>query len=384
MLMTRHLLKNLFSVTAFVALSLAMVIWLTQSLKLLDLIANSDAPAGLFIKLIALTLPRFLEIILPLALVAGILFIYNKMIMENELIVLRSCGFDQLALAKPALILAGAITILILCMSTYISPKGYAATQILKQDVKSQYSTFLLREGVFNTFSDNLTVYLRARAKNGDLLGVTIHDTRDKSKPPVTITAKRGRIVMETETPNIIVYDGMRQQMDNQSEVITKLFFSRYTIEVKGLETSPTERWREANERTLWELLHPDMSNRRDRSNRDIFRAETHHRLVTPFNAIGYALVALATILLGPFNRRGQNKKILAGAIIIVCLQAIDLIVVNRARSNLAFVPALYAVTFTPIVICLFLLHARGEEWLVGYLRKLRQKRFARAEAKRA
>lgn len=384
MLMTRHLLKNLFTVTAFIAFSLAMVIWLTQSLKLLDLIANSDAPAGLFIKLIALTLPRFLEIIIPLALVASILFVYNKMIMENELIVLRSCGFDQLALARPALILAGFATLLILLLSTYVSPRGYAATQVLQQNVKTQYSTFLLREGVFNTFSNSLTVYLRARAKDGDLMGVTIHDTRDKTKPPVTITAKRGRIVMEGETPSIVVYDGMRQQMDENSDVTTKLFFSRYTIQIKGLESGARERWREANERTLVELMNPDMTNRRDRNNRDVFRAEVHHRLVTPFNAIGFSLVALATILLGPFNRRGQSKKIMAGAVIIVCLQALDLVVVNRAREDLAFVPALYVMTFLPAGLCFFLLHARGEEWLVGYLRRMRQKRFEKLEKGRA
>lgn len=384
MLMTRHLLKNLLTVTMFIALSLSMVIWLTQSLKLLDLIANSDAPAGLFFKLIALTLPRFLEIILPLALVAAILFVYNKMIMENELIVLRSCGFDQLALARPALILAGGLALLILLLSTYVSPKSYGAVQALQQSVKTQYSSFLLREGVFNTFSDNLTVYLRARAKNGDLLGVTIHDTRDKSKPPVTITAKRGRIVMENETPNIIVYDGMRQQMERGSDVITKLFFSRYTIEIKGLETNPRERWREASERTLYELLHPDMTNKRDRSNREVFLAEAQYRIVRPFNAVSFALVALATILLGPFNRRGQNKKVMAGAAIIIVLQALNLVFVNQARQNLSFAPALWAITFLPAIACFSLLHARGEEWLTGYLRNWRQRRHAKLERKGA
>src|SRR5262245_33901695 len=99
MLMTRYLMKNLLSATLFVALTLTAVIWLTQSLKLLELVANSDAPPLLFLKLVALSLPKFLEIILPLSLVTAILFVYNKMIMDNELIVLRSCGFDQYAMA---------------------------------------------------------------------------------------------------------------------------------------------------------------------------------------------------------------------------------------------------------------------------------------------
>src|SRR5690606_33954161 len=72
MLTTRYLIKNLLSSTVFIALTLTMVIWLTLSLKILELVANSDAPASLFVKLVALSLPRFLEIILPLSLVAAV------------------------------------------------------------------------------------------------------------------------------------------------------------------------------------------------------------------------------------------------------------------------------------------------------------------------
>jgi lipopolysaccharide export LptBFGC system permease protein LptF len=52
-------MKNLLSATLFIALTMTAVIWLTQSLKLLELVANSDAPPSLFIKLVAFSLPRF-------------------------------------------------------------------------------------------------------------------------------------------------------------------------------------------------------------------------------------------------------------------------------------------------------------------------------------
>ena len=92
MLVTRYLMKNLLSATLFVALTLTAVIWLTQSLKLPELVANSDAPPLLFIKLVTSSLPSFLETILPISLVTVLLFVYNKSIMDNELIVLRSCA----------------------------------------------------------------------------------------------------------------------------------------------------------------------------------------------------------------------------------------------------------------------------------------------------
>jgi len=373
MLTTRYLFKNLFSVTVFVAVTLALVIWLSQSLRLLELVANSDAPPGLFLKLIALTLPRFLEVILPLALVTGILFTYNKMIMDNELVVMRACGFDQFTLARPALVLCAAFMVILIAITSFISPLSHGEMKKLRREIKAQYSAFLLREGVFNTFSNDLTVYVRQRDAAGDLLGLMIHDRRDADKPPVTVTAKRGRIFMNGDEPNILVYDGMRQQMDPQNGVVSRLFFSRYTIEIKGLEGETQERWREASERTLPELLRPDPQDKRDQRFKDAFLVEAHLRLLAPFNALAFTLISLACILLGPFNRRGQSRKVLAAVIIVIALQTAEMTLGSAAKKQPLLLPALYAITFIPIFLAAFLMHLRGEQWLMAFLRKWRR-----------
>ena len=370
MLMTRYLFKNLFNVTVFVALTLSLVIWLTQSLKLLELVANSDAPPGMFIHLVALTLPKFLEIILPLSLVIAVLFTYNKLIMDNELIVLRACGVDQYTLARPAILLAVATSLLLMVVSSWISPKCFAQVQELRQTIKTQYSAFLLREGVFNTFGSNLTVYLRARQENGDMTGLMIHDAREKNKPPVIITAKKGQIEMNGDIPNIVVFDGMRQQLDPATGNLSKLYFSRYTIEIKGFEGATQEHWREAGERTLPELLNPDLGNKRDRDNRNVFLAEANHRVITPWNALSFTMIALAALLLGPFNRRGQNAKIMLAALLIVLTQSLNLAFVNISKKHLAAAPFVYFNTLLPILLCFYFLHLRGEQKLMALLRR--------------
>ena len=372
MIITRYLSKSIITVAVFVTIALTMVIWLTQSLKLLELVVNSDAPASVFMQLVFLSLPRFLEIILPLSLVTAILFTYNKLIMDNELIVMRSCGVNQLALAKPVLLLAVTTTIFLLALTTYISPQGYAQMQQMRQNVKSQYASLLVREGVFNTFGNDLTVYVRRRSSEGDLTGILIHDTRDREKPPVTVTAKRGRLALENDIPHIVVFDGMRQQIDKASGTTNKLFFARYTIEIKGFADKPWQRWREPNERTFIELLNPDMTNKYDAINKSSFTVEAHHRLITPLNALGFSLVCLACILLGPFNRRGQNRKVLAAALIVILLQAINLSVISLARKHIGFLPLLYIATFTPIAIGFYLLTLRGEQQLMNIIRQLR------------
>jgi lipopolysaccharide export system permease protein len=384
MLVTRYLFKNLFNAAAFVTLSLTLVIWLTQSLNLLELVANSDAPPSLFFQLVILTLPKFLEIILPLSLVVAVLFTYNKLIMDNELIVLRACGVDQYALARPAVILAVIVSLTVTVLSAWITPRCIGQVQALRQTVKTQYSAFLLREGVFNTFGDKFTVYLRAREANGDMRGLIIHDTRDKERPPITIIAKKGQIVMDGDIPNIVVFEGMRQQLNPDNGTLTKLYFSRYTIEIKGLEGTAQERWHNANERTLKELLTPDMSNKNDLANTGLFLAEANHRIITPWNAVGFTLIALSTLLLGPFNRRGQNKRIAFSVVLVAVVQSLNLVFVNLSRKHLGAVPLVYLNTLLPILLGFYFLHITGEQRLMVMLQRWNAYANRRFEGKAA
>lgn len=354
----------------FVALTLTLVVWLTQSMKLLELVANSDAPPGLFLQLAALTLPKFLETILPISLVTAVFFTYNKLIMDNELIVLRACGVDQYSLARPAIVLAVIVSLFVLFLSTWLSPRCVGQVQVLRQAVKTQYSTFLLREGVFNTFGDKLTVYLRSRSAGGDMQGLMIHDTRNRAKPPVTIIAKKGRVVMDGEVPNIVVFDGLRQQMDASGRAVSKLYFARYTIEINGLTGAAQERWRNASERTLTELFNPDIKDPRDRENVVLFLAEASHRLVSPWNGLSFTMIALAAILLGPFNRRGQSKRILLGATLVAVVQTLNMVFVHLSKKHLGIVPLVYLNTIFPVLLGFYLLHIQGEQWLMSWIRR--------------
>jgi len=368
--MTRYLFKNLLNATIFVAVTLTIVVLLTQSLKLLELVANSDAPLGLFLQLVALTIPKFLEIILPLSLVVAVLFTYNRLIMDNELVVMRASGVDQYALARPAIILAVITSLLLTIVTTWISPECYGQAKELRRTIKTQYSAFLLREGIFNTFSDKFTVYLQSRDKNGDMSGLMIYDTSNKTKPPVVIIAKKGRIVMDGDLPTIVVFDGIRQQLDSGSGAISKLYFSRYTIEIRGLEGITQEHWRKAGERTLGELLNPDPNSERDKANHDLFLSEANHRIITPWNSLGFTMIALITLLLGSFNRRGQNTKVLTAMILIIIVQTLNLSLVNFSKKHIGAVPFIYLNTLLPIVLGFLFLHNKGEQKLMSILHR--------------
>src|ERR1700745_2396496 len=102
----RYILRQCFGVMVFVTAALSAAIWLAQSLRLIDLIVNRGLSIEVFLYFAALILPRFLDIVLPIGVFIAVLFTFNRLTSESELVVMRSAGLSQLALAKPVLILA--------------------------------------------------------------------------------------------------------------------------------------------------------------------------------------------------------------------------------------------------------------------------------------
>ncbi len=355
-----YILKNLIIATAFIAIILTMIIFLTQSLKFLEIVINAGAAGSAFLTLTTLALPRFFEIILPLSVMAATLFLYNKMTIDTELIAMRANGYSSFALARPAILLSLITTIFLWAITMWFAPASLSKMLHMRQELKAEFSTLLLKEGVFNQLGKGLTVYIKKRSGKNEILGIMIHDMRDKSAPPSTVLAKRGIIVSSDTGHEVVVFEGSRQSCNPKSGILQKLKFDRYTIDLPESEAARS-RWAEPDERTINQLLNPDMNNKRDLENMREFSVEIHRRLTSPLLAFTFPLIALTLLLLGPVDRRGQAIKITAAIIITITVQGLFLTSYNIARhSNIGLI-FMYLLVFLPIFSSLFLLSGFSE-----------------------
>jgi len=357
----RYLFGNLLISTVLVAITLAAIILLTQSLRFLELIINSGASGIAFWILTFLALPRFFEIILPIALMAATVFIYNKMMMDRELVAMRAAGISPMALSRPALVLAGFVTVFLLIMTMWAAPKSLAGMQHMRQEIKAQYSSFLFQEGVFNAVVPGLTVYVRKRAGGGDLQGIMIHDSRKNTKRPATIVAKHGAFVTTDEGHQVLVFDGSRQEYNTKTGTLSHLDFKRYSIDLPDGSGPVRQRWREPDERTFWELLNPDPENLRDIESRRDFMVEIHRRIVSPFLAPAFVFIALACLLAGPLDRRGQGARIALSVLGVILIQGLYLGAFNLSRHSDWGLAFMYVLVFLPMAVSFFMLSSASE-----------------------
>ena len=357
----RYMLKNLTIATVFVAITLSVIIVLTQSLRFLELVIESGASSSLFWLLTMLALPRFFEVILPISLMAGVLFVYSRMVSDSELIVMRASGASPMTLARPAIVLALMVTLFLIGMTMWAGPKSLRMMQEMRQEIKAQLSDVLFREGVFNRAGSGLTIYVRDKSPSGELLGIMIHDSRDESKSPSTIVAKRGVLVNTEEGQQVVVYDGARQQYNMRNQALNRLNFQRYIVDLPDSEPV-RQRWKEPDERTVFELLRPDMEDPADVKSLQDFRLEMHKRILSPFLALVFALISCSVLLMGPFNRRGQGKRILFAVACVTVIEGLYLSVINVARQSDFAQFMAYLLVFAPSGFCLFLLSGFGEK----------------------
>src|ERR1700730_18385367 len=118
----RYILKQSFNVMLLVTGALTAAVWLAQSLRLVDLIVNRGLSAEMFLYLALLILPRFLDIVLPIGTFIAVLFVFNRLITESELVVMRAAGVSPYFLAKPVLVLSGIGFLFFMILSAYFLP----------------------------------------------------------------------------------------------------------------------------------------------------------------------------------------------------------------------------------------------------------------------
>jgi len=343
----RYLFRNLLVATLYSTAGLTVTIWLTQSLRLIEVVVEAGAPLQLFLWLLLLTVPTFLGVVLPIALVGAVLFTYNRLTMDSELVVMRAAGVGPLRLARPALVLAGAVMAIVFTLNLWLTPAAHRELVRMEYAVKNDYSQLFLREGVFNDIGEKLSVYVRSRDRDGNLHGVLIHDARTKDKP-VTIMGERAIMVPGEAGARFVVFNGNRQEMDKGR--LSELHFERYAVDIKLLSSTKGERWPDARERSTAELLAPPSELAQyDRVVRQM-RAELHHRLSSPLFVLAFTLVALASLLSSEFNRRGQASRVALSTLGVVLLQAASLGLTSLSTRVGTFIPLMYILPLMVLV----------------------------------
>ncbi len=357
----RYILRQLAVALLAVTAGLAALVWLTQSLRFIELVLDRGLSFFVFLELTSLMLPGFVAVIMPITTFIVVLFTYVRMNTDREIVVLRAAGLSQLRLARPGILVALASVGIIYGLQLWLVPLSHGAFRVWQFEIRNQMAAILLQEGVFSSVGGDLTVYVRERGRDGTLRGILVHDARDAGQP-VTILAEEGRITATPQGPRVVLLNGVRQQLERpapgQPPRLTVLSFSENSLDLARATRQEEVRSRDMRERGLHELLSPNPAEGLRPNTIARFYAEAHQRLAAPVSALSYALVALAVALTGQFRRHGGGVRLAVGIGVTVGLLALGLTLNNLATRDNGFVWLVWAHAGVPGLVALW--------WLLG------------------
>ena len=108
----RYIGSQLALALLLVTLGFVLLIWLTQSLRFIQIIVAHGLSPLVFIRLTSLLVPSFVATILPITCFIVVLFIYARLGGDRELTIMRGIGLSDFALARPALAVAAGSVLL--------------------------------------------------------------------------------------------------------------------------------------------------------------------------------------------------------------------------------------------------------------------------------
>ncbi len=351
-----------------VCFSLMSVLWLTQSLRFVELITNKGISMSIFAELTTLLMPRIFVVLAPLSVFAAVMFTYNRMLSDRELVVIKSAGISSWQIVKPALLVGFVLSFVCLFVYNITIPWAEVKFRELQWKVEHDVSHLMFREGEFVSLQPRLMVFIASHEKDGAVKGVLVNDERKPTKK-VTLSAELGRVIYTDKGPKVLLVNGSRQELDLDTKQFSSLFFERHSMDFgEGFEKNKRTRI-SPREKSLYELL--TASNDKTLSKTDInkYLVEGNKRLFAAFYNILFALLGCLGLVLGNFNRRGQIKTISISIFAMVFVLALDLMLQNMAAKHIFLLPVLYANLLLPMSFCLFLLFF----YTPGMFQKLRR-----------
>ena len=336
-----------------ILISLTVLIWLTQSLRMIDMIVTKGVSVGIFLKMTLLVLPNFMQILTPLALFGVALFVFIRMQADKELIVLKAVGMNSRQLIRPLLTLALILVGVGYTLTLWLIPKSYTELRQMRWKIQNDLSHLLLQEGQFNSFKGGTTLYIKERGNEGKVNGILAYEV--KSDKRTILIAEEGTVLQTPDGISLTFMKGTRQEFRPNTKEFSTLKFDKYTMLLTDTN-GKSSRKLDYREMSLKQLLNTKSTDIEDQPTFRKYKVEAFKRLTQPLYTLLFLWLAAFGVLSGFYNRRGQSRQINSVVVVALLIQSLALAFENIAARNLWGLLLMAVNLFVPLFVLYFVL----------------------------
>jgi len=342
--LSRYVFRQTAGALLLILLSLTSVVWIGVALRQLELMTSQGQDAIRFLVMTTLAIPSLLALIAPIALLIGCIHVLNRLNGDSELIVMTAGGVPVWALLKPLGLLALLVALGVAAVNHVAGPWSQRLLREYTILVRSDLIGQVIQPWRFAEPEPRLTIHIRDRAPNGDLLGLLLHDARDP-KQVASYLAERAQILKQGDTAFLRMEKGHIVSRAENAKAPQIISFSEHIADLNELEQRPelTQLVR-PRERYTTELLQlaPDDPIRKLSPGR--IASDLHERFSSPLYTFAFVLVVLAFAGGAQTTRQGRLKGLMAAFGVGVVCRMLGIAANNTVAVRPAAAFLLYAI----------------------------------------
>ncbi|HVZ05277.1 LPS export ABC transporter permease LptF [Hyphomicrobium sp.] len=348
-----------------ILVSLTGVVWIALALRQFNVVTSEGQDTWMLIKMTSLAVPNLMAIIAPFSYLIAALQTLNRLNTDSELIVLSASGSKVWTAARPLLFLALLVSIFLAFVSHLAQPWSMRQLREYMVQVRSDLLTQVIQPGRFTSPEDGLMFHIRDRDADGELLGLVMHDTRDKAQSQ-SYLAEHGTIVKQDGTAYLVMTNGhiiRRTDADGPPQIVA---FDKYIVDLDRFEPQDAGAGElKPRERYLSELLHPDTKSKLYQNNPGQFRSELHERFTNPLYPIAFAFLIIAIVGQAQSTRSSRMESLILTFVVAATCRLGGLAVTNAVVRHSGMVVVAYGLPVAMIVVS-FIILRRSERQRAG------------------
>ncbi|AVJ16057.1 LPS export ABC transporter permease LptF [Serratia rhizosphaerae] len=319
MIIIRYLVRETLKSQIAILFILLLIFFCQNLVRVLGDAVDGDVPTNLVLSLLALSVPKMAQLILPLSLFLGLLMTLGRLYTESEITVMHACGLGKRTLIVAAMVLALFTALAAAANVFWIGPWASSHQDEVVAEAKANPSVAGLAEGQFKPSQDGNAVLFIGNVKGNTFNDVFLAQLRPNgNQRPSVVVAEHGKINQSKDGSQVVTLDkGTRFEGTALLRDFRITDFSDYKAVIghRAVVADNTEA-EQMPMSALWQSDDQDA------------RAEFHWRLTLVVSVVLMALLVVPLSVVNP--RQGRVLSMLPA----ILLYLIFFLLQTSLRSN--------------------------------------------------
>jgi lipopolysaccharide export system permease protein len=345
--MFKNKLKNYFTIEIiksyfFVLATLSLLIWVTQSARLLYLVTDSGLSISTYSEYVFFLIPKSISQLMIISFLISLFLSIMKLQNNKELEIYWLSGISKQEIVFLVIKISLFLTFLALFFFMYLAPISSKQSRDLIANSEFSLVNALVKKNNFNSPLRGLTIFVNKNDNQGNLEKVYIFENNK------TIISKKGRVLNEGEKNFLELTDGVIHEKNAQNNITTIKFektlfdFTKYQ---SNITTHP-----KLQERDIFWIV-----NEYKKTKNSNVLYEIHKRLFKPFFIPIIAILCCFTLYANNEKISSNKIKILIFSLSTFLIIFLE-VLLNLSVTNIYFKYLLYSFPFFGSLFLYFLL----------------------------